>query len=76
MHKCTYIHIHTITYMHIYLAYMQKYMPDKTVHLLRSISVYLKNYVCACLYKFQFHHQSACMCVVFYLYLLQIRGCD
>ena len=41
------IHAHICTYMHIHITYMQKYMQDKTVHLLY---MYINVYACICMH--------------------------
>ena len=75
-HTCTYIfntskHMHDIKqyvscmYMHVSVC-----ICIYLVYILCSISMYLKNYVFACLYKFQLH-----VCAFIYFYLLEIRCC-
>ena len=73
-HICTYMHIH-ITYMHIYFGYMQKYMQDKTVHLLY---MYINVYACICMHLV-YIQCSISMYLKYYvytcLYKFQVSSC-
>ena len=69
LHTCTFI-LHTCkntckiklcTYYVCIFMYMHVSVCILCISSAVSISMYLKKYVYACLYRFQHHHQSACM---------------